>query len=484
MLRMTVRQAMLLMDAKLLNPGADTEQQMPSVSIDSRTMKEGQAFFALIGERLDGHGFLREVLERKPGLVVLSETSALNFRKSRTLLTDRVWNDNYYDGNLRVPFLHVADTTRALQDLARGIREFWNGHLIGITGSMGKTTTRYYASSLLNEIRPAHSTSGNFNNHIGLPLSLTQLENRHEVSILELGMNHPGEIRLLSGICRPDTAVITNVAPVHLEFFENLEEIARAKAEILENLRPGGNLVYNTDDPLISDMAARFAGPKISFGFSEEADVRISDLEIRDIGSTSFLLKVRPWDKALPIHLSATGTSGALNFAAAVSALIQHGLSPEKIVAAAPGLSAPEGRGEIFEAGGITIWDDSYNSNPTALISLLESIRGLKKFSRIILVLGDMLELGEHSPELHESCGRAAADSGADALFTVGKDSLMISRGAYVQGLPADNIFSFAASSDAAEPVKEFTREGDLVIVKGSRGVKMETIIEHLKEGK
>lgn len=484
MLRITIRKVMLMMNARLLNPGADTSKQMPPVSIDSRTMAEGQSFFAIVGEKQDGHRFLPDVAGKKPEVIVLSDQSALASGKSEILSTDRVWNKNLADGNINTAFLKVADTTRALQDLARGIRNLWNGHLIGITGSMGKTTTRHYVSALLEEICPVHSTSGNFNNHIGLPLSLMGLENRHQVSVLELGMNHAGEIRLLSGICRPDTAVITNIAPVHLEFFSSLEKIAEAKAEILEHLRPGGLFVYNRDDELLSRMAENFPGRKKTFGFSADADVRISGLEIRDIETTGFNLDISAWKDSVPIKLRSTGKAGALNLAAAAAALLDRGLTPEILTSVSSKITAPGKRGQIIKTGGITIWDDSYNSNPAALESLLETIREIRGFKRIVLVLGDMLELGSSSLELHEECGRSAAESGAHTLFTVGKEALLISRGAYSRGMKADNIFSFNNSAEASEPVRKFVREGDLVVVKGSRGVKMERIIAKLKEEK
>ncbi len=484
MLPMTVRQAMLCMKARLLNPGADTNKQMPSVSIDSRTTTPGQAFFAIVGEKQNGHRFLPEVITGAPGAVILSDIASLASGKFTTLRTDRIWNKNLFDGNATIPFLQVTDTTRALQDLAREIRCQWGGHLIGITGSMGKTTTRHYAASLLEEVGPVHSTSGNFNNHIGLPLCLMSLENNHRVSVVELGMNHPGEIRLLAGICLPDTAVITNIAPVHLEFFASLNKIAEAKAEILENLHPQGLFVYNRDDELLSRLAGGFKGRKRSFGFSDSADVKISGLEIRDINSTSFNLTIAAWKKTVPIILRSTGKAGALNLAAAVAATLEHGLTAAVLASVSSRLEVPGKRGQIFKTGGFTIWDDSYNSNPAALNSLLESIKGLGSFTRIVLVLGDMLELGSQSAELHESCGLKAAESGADALFTVGEEALMISRGASSQGMPTDNIFSFASSAEASEPVRQYIRKGDLVIVKGSRGVKMEKIISRLREEK
>jgi len=484
MLQITARQAMLMMNARLLNPGSDTGKEMPEVAIDSRELAPGQAFFALVGERLDGHDFLPSALLRKPGLAVLSDPSSLRNRRSRKLQSDRIWSDNRYDGTQALPFLLVPDTTVALQDLARGLRNLWGGPVIGITGSMGKTTTRHYISGLLERTLRVHSTSGNFNNHIGLPLSLTRLEEAHQVSVLEMGMNHAGEIRLLGNICRPDTAVITNVAPVHLQFFASLERIAEAKAEIIETIKPGGSLVYNGDDELATGIAQRFPGRKLSFGFSKGCDIRISEFAAEDLENTAFSLTVAPWSRTITLRLKATGKPGAMNLAAAVAAALPYGLAPEILADAAPRLSAPDKRGKIFETRGITVWDDSYNSNPMALAALLESVRGLRNFRRLVLVLGDMLELGERSPEFHEECGRRAAESGAGALFTVGKEALMISRGAYAGGLPADNIFSFASSAEAAEPVRNFVCEGDLVVVKGSRAVRMETIIEKLKEEK
>lgn len=473
---------MMIMKARLLNPGADTGKLMPPVSIDSREVEEGDAFFALVGEKFDGHNFILEALDKKPGLIVLSDRSTLDREQSRLLASDIYWKDNFYDGNLKIPFLQVRDTTEALQDLAGGIRELWNGPLIGITGSMGKTTTRAYAAQLLEGVKTVHSTLGNFNNHVGLPLSLLKLEDRHQLSILELGMNHAGEIAKLASICRPDTALLTNVAPVHLEFFSNLESIGEAKAEILTGLRPGGRLVYNLDDNLVAAIADRFKGPKTSFGFSEGSDVRISDLASREIDQISFRLTVKPWGEVLSVKLRSTGSPGSLNFAAAVAALLDYGLTPEMVVEKAFKLNPPEKRGRILKIRGITLWDDSYNSNPAALNALLSSIRGLNDFNRIILVLGDMLELGVDSPALHESCGRSVAQSGADALFTVGEESLMIGKGASAGGMPSDSIFSFGSSAEAAKPLDEFVQEGDLVIVKGSRGMLMETIVEYLKE--
>ena len=479
---LTIRQAMIFMKARLLNPGAPTEGLMPSVSIDSRSINEGQAFFAIVGEHMDGHNYLGEVMGKRPGTLVISDSSNLYPGDTTLLDTDRTWGKNLFDGNLSIPFLQVEDTTRALQDLAGGIRSLWGGHLVGITGSMGKTTTRHYAACLLEDVYPVHCTKGNLNNHIGLPLTLLDLEKRHKLSILEMGMNHAGEISRLSGICRPDTAVITNIAPVHLEFFNSLEDIASAKAEILEHLAPGGTFVYNLDDRLLCALAEDFHGPKVSFGFSAGADVRISDLVITDIESSSFTLTVKSWPEPVKLELNAAGKPAALNLAAAVASVIQHGLTPDILASAVPRLSSPEKRGRVSETRGITVWDDSYNSNPAALGTLLESLKDLQGFKRIILVLGDMLELGVKSPELHEECGRKAAESGARVLFTVGNEARLIGKGAFKSGLSAENIFSFSNSSEAAEPLKKFAAAGDLVVVKGSRGMKMEHIINRLRE--
>ena len=470
------------MNARLLNPGADTGKPMPQVSIDSRGIKPGEAFFAIIGEKLDGHRFIAEVMKSLPGAIVLSDPSCLDSGESSLLASDRVWHKNLFDGNLSVPFLHVPDTTKALQDLAREIRKSWGGHLIGITGSMGKTTTRHYTASLLAEICPVHSTRGNFNNHIGLPLSILDLEERHQISVLELGMNHAGEIEKLSGICLPDTGVITNVAPVHLEFFSSVKDIAEAKAEILEHISPEGTLVYNIDDPLVSGISARFPGRKISFGFAPEAEVRISSLEARDIRTTSFQLSVSAWGSAVEVELRAAGKTGALNLAAAAAAGLDHGLTPEILKSTAPRLTSPEKRGDIFESGGITVWDDSYNSNPAALEALLDFLSGLKGFRRVIVVLGDMLELGTGSRKFHESCGRKVARLAPAALFTVGEEARAIGTAAGEDGMSAEKIFSFTSSSSASESLKEFVSDGDLVVVKGSRGMKMETIVSKLKE--
>ncbi|HLV01709.1 MAG TPA: UDP-N-acetylmuramoyl-tripeptide--D-alanyl-D-alanine ligase [Acidobacteriota bacterium] len=433
----------------------------PSISIDTRTIQPGQAFLVIKGPRFDGHQFIDEALRKGASQLICS-----------TQPEERITH--------QVPTLIVEDTTRALQNLGSACRQKWSGPLIAVTGSMGKTTTRSFLGTLLRERFNLLETSGNLNNEFGVPLSLLRLQQDHQLALLELGMNRAGEIRDLARICRPTAAILTNVAEVHLEFFEDVEAIAEAKGEIIPELPADGWLVYNRDDSRVERLASRFTGQKISFGFHPESDFCIRDYRIEKVDQMSFTLERdgEIYRGVIPM----VGRHALYNLAAATAAARQAGISPEEILTGYRRLRPEPMRGEIATIAGITIWDESYNSNPKAVYSLLETVSSLQGFTRKWLVLGDMLELGLHSRELHRHLGRAISPDDVDYLVTVGNLARFIGGAAIDEGFSDERVHHFEDSKAAAEALSKQVTAGDLVLIKGSRGVKMDRIVERLKE--
>ncbi len=437
----------------------------PPISIDTRTMLCGQWYVAIAGDRFDGHDFVPDALEKGAPVIV----------HSQTIDCASQWEDRL--------FLQVDDTRRALRCLARLAREQWGKAIIAVTGSMGKTTTRQFASTLLEQEFSVFQSPGNWNNEIGVPLSLMRLTEEHDVGLLELAMSHPGEIGLLAATCAPDAALITNVAEVHLEFFSDLDELAEAKGEMLGHLHPAGTFVFNLDDPRVSNLAERHSGKCVSFGFSSLADVRVSHCVIESLSSMQLTLEMQgePVRSEVPF----AGRHFAYNVAAAAALGLTYGLSAEQIRKGLKALKAFPMRGAILRLGGsepVTVWDDSYNSNPRAVESVLETIRDLKGFRSKILVLGEMLELGSESPELHRQVGRVLTSTGAALLVAVGEGARWLVEGAQEAGFGDDRTSHFGDACGAAQFLTGQVRAGDLVLVKGSRGVRMDRIIRKLKE--
>lgn len=432
----------------------------PSISIDTRTIRPGQAFLSIKGPRFDGHRFLGEALRKGASCLICST-------QPEKKITDQV------------PTLMVEDTARALQSVGTACRQKWSGPLIAVTGSMGKTTTRSFAGTLLRERFNLLETEGNLNNAFGVPLSLLRLQQAHQLALLELGMNRAGEIRDLARICRPTAAILTNVAEVHLEFFKDVEAIAEAKGEIIPELPADGWLVYNRDDSRVQRLAGRFTGQKVSFGFHRESDFRIRDYRIKKIDQMSFTLERdgELYRASLPM----AGRHVLYNLAAATAAARQAGVSPEEILTGYRHLRPEPMRGEIATIGGVTVWDESYNSNPKAVHSLLGTVSSLQGFSRKWIILGDMLELGAHSPELHRDLGRKISPDQVDYLVTVGDQARFIRDGAIDAGFSNERLQHFDDSEAAAEALSEQVMTGDLLLIKGSRGVRMDRIVERLK---
>ena len=429
-----------------------------SYGIDSRLSTPGSLFFAVPGSR-DGHDFVADAAGNGAAGAIVTRPVAV---------ADPAFG-----------LVQVRDTVAALQALAREVLVRRPVQVVGITGSVGKTTTKEFAAALLAPRFRVLKSEGNYNNYLGLALTLLRLEPGDSAAVLEMGMSAPGEIRALTRIAPPDVAVITNVSPVHLQFFSGLEEIARAKKEILDGAKPGAAAVLNGDDPLVMDIAAGFPGRKLTFGREPSCDVRAEALVPKGYSGFEFVL--RYGTESGRVAFPCVNEAAVANLLAAAAVSLSFGLRLDEIRPAIGGLKPFAMRGAVFEAGrGIRVYDDSYNSNPRALDAALKSLAALPA-ARKVAVLADMLELGEGEREFHRRAGETVARTGWDVLVAVGPLAALIAAGAAAAGLSAGSIHRFDDAKAAAEVIPHLVRDGDLVLVKGSRGMKTEAVVEALK---
>jgi UDP-N-acetylmuramoyl-tripeptide--D-alanyl-D-alanine ligase len=434
-------------------------------SIDSRTISPGQLFFAIRGPRFDGHEFVRQALERGAvGAVVeasFKERAALGGSAS---------------------LLPVPNTTEALQQLGRAVRRKWGRRLVAVTGSTGKSTTKEMIAALLSRRHSVHKSRGNLNNDYGLPLTLLELESRHEVAVVELGMSAAGEIARLARIAEPQVGAVTNVAPVHLEFFDSVDGIAEAKRELIQNLVSPAVAVLNHDDPRVRKFAQGFNGRVVTFGFGEGADVRALEFRAAPGGGSRFRVSGR--GVAGEYQLNMPGRHNVENALAALATASQFEIGPAELKAGVAEFQNLHQRSEILTLpGDVTIINDSYNSNPLAMERMLETLAAWPRARRRIVVAGEMLELGPSSPDWHRRIGRKAAECGINWLLAVQGDARFILEGAAEGGLPSGCGRFFSTAGEAGEFCLNLLEPGDVVLVKGSRGVHIETVIELLRAG-
>ncbi len=426
--------------------GADTHLPPLAVagwSVDTRTQNPGDVYFALRGPNHDGHNFLSAAIEKGASAVVVDRATGLP-------------NE-----------LVVPDTERALQDLGAWARQKWGGQVIGVTGSAGKTTTKDAIAHLLETELPVGKTNGNFNNHVGVPLSLLRLPDGCRAGVIEMGMNHAGEIRRLAAIAKPNIGVVTNVGYAHVEFFDSIEGIAAAKRELIEGLPPDGVAVLNADDPRVSRFREVHPGRSVTFGFSEGADVRAENVEYGAAGSRFRALGV---DFESPM----SGRHAVMNLLAAIAVAHVFQIAPERLRPAVANFNVGNMRGERTLHHGIVIWNDCYNSNPEAAQSMLDVLRETPA-ARRIAVLGEMLELGSAAEELHRQVGRYAAGRGVDLLIGVHGAARAMVEAAAQAGVEAQ---FFEDPAEAGDRVRQVARSGDAILFKGSRGVKVEKALE------
>jgi UDP-N-acetylmuramoyl-tripeptide--D-alanyl-D-alanine ligase len=436
-------------------------------SIDSRTVQPGELFFAVKGERLDGHDFVEQALSR--GAI------------SAVVRKDQLARYSSYSS--AAGLLAVDDTLVALQTLATAVRKMWGKTAIGITGSMGKTTTKEAMAHLLAIKYRVHRTKGNFNNHFGLPLGLLTLEPEYDLAVVEMGMSHIGEIAALARIASPNEAVVTNVAPVHLESFHSIAGIARAKYELIEALPHGGTAVLNADDEYVRQFGRDFKGQVVLFGLKPNghvpADVRAENVEILGPEGTRFDLVSH--EVRQPVQSPLLGKHNVYNVLAAAAIALEHGITPSEIAAALPSLQAADRRGQVVQLGNITVLYDCYNSSPKALMAAVDTLAAMPGRRRIA-VAGEMLELGAAGEHLHRECGRYMAEAhgsqpGSKLDFLLGVRGLAkpMVEAARDAGLKAEFV---ATPEEAGEWLAREAREGDVVLLKASRGVKLEKALE------
>jgi UDP-N-acetylmuramoyl-tripeptide--D-alanyl-D-alanine ligase len=360
------------------------------------------------------------------------------------------------------------------------VRRTSGSTVVAVTGSAGKSTTKEISAEFLSIRYRVFRNRGNLNNHIGLPLSLLELRHQPDIAVVELGMNHAGEISRLVEIAEPEVRVWTNVGPAHLEFFGSVDAIADAKAEIMEGAGKDDLLVANADDARVMRHAARFAGRIRTFGIDRPADVRA--LAVRDLGIDGTEAMVRTPAGDAEIRTPLPGAANLANVLAATAVALRFEVPLSDIVQRAATLKPVARRGDVIRAGGVTIVDDSYNSNPAALSRALAMVKGETRYGRRIAVIGEMLELGETSGELHRQAGTEAAGSGVAVLIAVGgSPARAVADAAVAAGMPAGRVHYASSSAQAAELAAALVEAGDLVLVKGSRGIRTELVVDRLK---
>ncbi len=433
------------------DPGAVTG----GYSIDSRTVQPGDLFFAVRGERLDGHDYVEAALAKGAIAAVVEKQQAERFAsKSRLLVVD--------------------DSLLALQRLGAAVRRLWGKPLVGVTGSAGKTTTKETIAHVLATRHQVLKSQGNLNNHFGMPLQLLKLEPEHEIAVIEMGMSHAGEITALAKLAEPDCGVVTMVAPVHLEFFESIAAIARAKYELIQSLPAGGIAVLNADDEYVSQFGRDFHGRVVMFGRHSSADVSFQNIESLGPKGSAFDVVV-DGNRAHAV-LPLLGEHNIYNALAGIAVGLQYGVPLQIAAESLSTLSAGDKRGEILHINGATVINDCYNSNPKALDNMVRSLAKIPAQRRIV-VAGEMLELGPAGETMHRESGRHMAQAGIDVLLGVRGLAQAIVEGAKESGIQAEFV---KTPEEAGDWLKREIKPGDVVLLKASRGVRLERALEKL----
>jgi UDP-N-acetylmuramoyl-tripeptide--D-alanyl-D-alanine ligase len=438
----------------------DTTTQVRSVTTDSRMMEPGSLFVALRGENFNGHDFLKQAAAGGAVAAIVDHEPAVDLP------------------NLK--FFVVEDTRKALGQLATFVRrQMAVCKVVGVAGSNGKTSTKHLISAALSCRLRGSVSPKSFNNDIGVPLTIFPADPNQDYLVLEMGTNHPGEIRNLTNMARPDVGVITNCSAEHLEFLGDLLGVRRENASLCEGIRPGGLLVVNGDDPELLEAVRNFDGKVIRFGFLPNNDLFATDVQLHDNG-TSFRLNNRPTRVFVPM----LGKHSASNALAAIAVARRFGLPEEEVIASLASSSKPEMRMQRVELGKLTLINDAYNANPASMKAAIETLATLlppdERYGRRIAVLGDMRELGASSDRYHREVGQYVASHkrSIDALICVGEKAELIAQGAIAQGMEPDRVAHFAEASEAIPQVTSLVTKGDLVLVKASRGMRLERVAE------
>jgi UDP-N-acetylmuramoyl-tripeptide--D-alanyl-D-alanine ligase len=438
------------------------------VSTDSRTVAEGELFVALKGPRFDGHHYAVEALAKKAGGVLIEEDQVGDIR----------WN-----GYRSRAVIAVKDTLSALGDMARDWRRKYGTPVVALTGSNGKTTTKEMIAACLGTTFPILKTEGNLNNLIGVPLTLLTLTEKERVVILEMGMNVPGEIRRLAEMAEPDVGLITNIQKVHLEGIGSLERLKEEKGELFRKMRRDGTILVNQDDPRVIDLARDYPGQKITFGIEHPAEVMAKEIRLRGAEGTSFTLILE--EEVMEIHLRLLGRQFVPNALSAMAIACLFGVEVKQAKEAIESLQPFPMRMEVVSLkGGKTLINDAYNANPYSMELALETLSEVKGKGRAIAVLGDMLELGSFTREAHEQLGEKVSELSIDFLLALGEEAPIVVESAIRHGFPMERAKVMESYSEAVFQLRQMIQSGDWILVKGSRRMGMERIVEGLTEGR
>lgn len=438
--------------------GANPAHSATGYSIDSRTIEPGDLFFAIHGERFDGHDFIAAARERGAVAAVVARA---RLSTSQSIPDQSV--------------ILVEDTLGALQQLAFAVRRHWGRRVVGITGSAGKTTTKEAIAAVLGVGYSVLKSRGNLNNNYGLPLQLLRLDHSHDMAVIEMGMNHAGEIAALAHIAAPDWGVVTNVGRAHIENFpDGIAGIARAKYELIQSLPPDGIAFLNCDDPYVSQFGRDFHGRVIHFGRGPCANVRVN--HVHNLGPDGLRITMHAEAQSATLHLHLLGEHNVTNILAALAVGIAAEIPLDMAARSLESLQPEDKRGEVLHFHGATLINDSYNSNPEALKAMIATLAGMPA-GRRILVAGEMLELGKDSPALHAACGKAAAEAGINIVIGVrGAAASLVdaARKAKVDALYLES------PEQAGEWLRANLRDGDAALLKASRGVRLERALHVL----
>lgn len=457
---LTVNDVRRATGARLLTlPPQGEAPQFTSVCTDSRAVSPGCLFVAIPGERFDGHDFVSAAAAAGALAAVVEHPVA--------------------DPPNGFMLLKVESTRTALGKLGRHVRQTLRGKVIAVAGSNGKTGTKHLIDAALSHALRGSVSPKSFNNDIGVPATIFAADPTHDYLVLEMGTNHPGEIRTLTGIGLPDIAVITNCGPEHLEFLGDLSGVRRENASIVEGLNRNGLLVVNGDDPELLHAVEQYPGKRITFGFDRSNDLFAADVEMSDLGVSFRLNGSRQQQYFVPL----LGRHNACNALAAIAVARRLGLAENDVREALAHARGPDMRLQLVELGGIRILNDAYNANPASMLAAIETFCALPApAGRRVMVLGDMLELGATSDHHHREIGQAAARARPDALVCVGERARVLAESAGRAGLPVASIQWHPDSTAAADDLAGWVRPGDLLLLKGSRGVRLERILDALSK--
>lgn len=436
---------------------------LTGISSDTREIKKGEAFIALKGENFDGHNFISAAVLKGAACVVVDDETKI-------------------PENLNAAVIKVKDCLTALGDFAGSWRHQHDAVVVSITGSMGKTTTKEMTASILEMGSETLKNDGNFNNLIGLPFTLLRLNNEHRRVVLEMGMNHFDEIRRLTQISDPDIGMITNVGPVHLEGVSDIQGVARAKAEMIEEIRPESRVILFGDDEILMKEASLFNRVFFTFGLGPENDVTADSIEALKSGGMRYRLRYR--NESMPVELRVAGMHNLINSLAAASVAVCMKESFENI---AEGLNSFKGvKGRLIIdvlPDDILLLDDTYNSNPSSLKAALDVAKETAdRERRIIVGLGEMLELGNETVLAHVQAGKMVAETGAEFFFAIGAHAQQMLKGAIEAGFPSERAIESKTQHDMVEHMNDVVEKGDLILLKGSRMMGLEKVSQGLRE--